>query len=106
MTAGVVIWSSVALLIAGIGVWAWNSKKAVAFFSGTKPPEVKDVKKYNHSVAALWFAYAALFAALGLPLMFLKKGSAAFAWSILGVPVISVMLAVCDSRVLRKHRRE
>ena len=51
MLIGFIIWSSITLLLLGIGIWAWNSGTPVSFFSGVKPPEVKDVRKYNHSVA-------------------------------------------------------
>ena len=61
MEMGFIIWSVVALVLAGIGIWDWNSKTAVGFYSGIKPPEVKDVKKYNHAVAKLWFIYALIF---------------------------------------------
>ena len=70
MIAGFIIWSIIALVLIGIGIWAWKSNKAVGFFSGVKPPEVSDARKYNHSVAVLWFAYAVLFELLGLPFLF------------------------------------
>ena len=75
---GFIIWSLIALLIAGIGIISWRSKKAVGFFTGAKAPEVKDVKKYNHAVAVLWWVYALLLEALGIPLLFLKQNSAGF----------------------------
>ena len=61
MIFGFVIWSIVFLVLLGIGIWAWKSEKAVGFYTGTKPPEVTDVRKYNRSIAVLWFAYAGLF---------------------------------------------
>ena len=56
---GLVIWSAVALLIVGVGIWSWKSPKAIGFFAGVEPPKVKDVQKYNRAVACLWFVYAA-----------------------------------------------
>lgn len=56
MIFGFVIWSIVFLVLLGIGIWAWESEKAVGFYTGTKPPEVTDVRKYNRSIAVLWFA--------------------------------------------------
>jgi hypothetical protein len=56
MIFGFVIWSIVFLVLLGIGIWAWKSEKAVGFYAGTKPPEVTDVRKYNRSIAVLWFA--------------------------------------------------
>ena len=106
MTVGFVIWSIVFLVLVGIGIWAWKSEKAVSFFTGTKAPEVTDVRKYNRSVAALWFAYAVLFELLGLPLLFLKQNSVGFLGCILGVPVISIALIVVYNRILRKYEKK
>ena len=104
MTAGFVIWSVVSLILFGIGIWAWRSDKAVGFFSGVKPPEVSDVRKYNHSVAVLWFAYATLFELLGIPFLFLKQNSAGFLLSVLGVPLISIALMIVYNRILARYR--
>ena len=106
MTAGFIIWSLVFLLILGIGVWAWWSEKSVGFFSGVKPPAVSDVRKYNRSVAVLWFAYAILFELLGLPFLFLKQNSAGFLLSVLGVPVISIALMMVYTLVLRRYEQK
>ena len=106
MTIGFVIWSIVFLMLVGIGIWTWRSDKAAGFFAGTKPPEVTDIRKYNHSVAVLWFAYAVLFELLGLPLLFLKQNSAGFLGSILGVPVISIALMIVYHRILRKYEKK
>ena len=106
MTAGFVIWSITALILLGIGVRAWRSDKAVGFFSGVKPPEVSDVRKYNHSVAVLWFAYATLFELLGTPFLFLKQNSAGFLLSVLGVPLISIALMIIYNRILARYRTD
>ena len=106
MTAGFIIWSLVFLLFLGIGVWAWRSENAVGFFSGVKPPAVSDVRKYNRSVAVLWFAYAILYELLGLPFLFLKQNSAGFLLSVLGVPVISIALMMVYSRILRRYEQK
>ena len=105
MIAGFVIWSIVALILFGIGIWTWRADKAVGFFSGVKPPEVSDVRKYNHSVSVLWFAYAGLFELLGIPFLFLKQNSAGFLLSVLGVPLISIALMIVYSRILARYRR-
>ena len=49
MVFGFVIWSIVFLVLLGVGIRAWKSDKAVGFFTGTKPPEVTDVRKYFRS---------------------------------------------------------
>ena len=104
MLIGFIIWSVVALFLAGIGVYDLNAKKAVGFFTGVKPPEVKDVKKYNRSVGILWIVYAVVFEALGLPLLFLERGSAGFLIPMLLVPLASIGLAVSYTVIMAKHK--
>ena len=106
MIAGFVIWSAVALVLLGIGIMAWKSDKPVGFYTGAKPPEVTDVRKYNRAVAVLWFSYAALFELLGLPLLFLKQNSIGFLCSIAGVPVISIALMIVYNRILHRYERK
>ena len=106
MLIGFIIWSAVSLLLLGIGFWSWTSGKAVGFYSGVKPPEVKDVRKYNHSVAVLWFAYALLFWLLGIPFLFLKQNSALFLLSILGTVAITLALVIVYQKILQKYRKE
>ena len=106
MLIGFIIWSAVSLLLLGIGIWAWNSGTPVSFFSGVKPPEVKDVRKYNHSVAVLWFVYAVLFELLGIPFLFLKQNRALFVVSILGTVGITFGLVIAYHRILQKCRKE
>ena len=104
MIIGFIIWSIVSAAILAIGIWARRSEKAVGFYSGVKPPEVRNVRKYNHSVAALWFVYAILLEALGLPLLFLEQNSPGFIWSILGVAAITIALMIAYHRLLTKHK--
>ena len=106
MIFGFVIWSIVFLVLLGIGIWARKSNKAVGFYTGTKPPEVTDVRKYNHSVAVLWFVYAGLFELLGLPLLVLKQKVPGFLWCIAGVPVITIVMMIIYNRILRKYERK
>ena len=103
--AGFVIWTMIFLVLLGIGIWAWKSDKAVGFYTGTKPPEVTDVRKYNHSVAVLWFSYAGLFELLGLPFLFQKQNAPGFLWSIAGVPVITIALLIAYNRILHRYER-
>ena len=70
-----------------------------------KPPEVSDARKYNHSVAVLWFAYAVLFELLGLPFLFLKQNSAGFLLSVLGVPLISIALMIVYNLILARYKK-
>lgn len=104
MIAGFVIWTLVSLFLFGIGIRTWTSRGAAGFFTGVKPPEVTDVRKYNRAVALLWFAYVALFWLLGLPLLFMRQNSPVFLLSILGTAVISIALTVVYNRILEKYR--
>ena len=105
MTAGFVIWTIVSLVLLGIGIWSWKSDKTIGFYAGVKPPEVSDIRKYNRAVAILWFAYAAAFELLGLPLLFLKQNKAGFVWSILGVVAITIVLMIVYNKILAKYRK-
>lgn len=104
MAVGFVIWSFIAALIIGIGIWSWNLKKPAAFFAGVTPPRVKNVTKYNHAVGILWFAYALLFELTGLPLLFQKQNSAMFILSILGAVGITIGLMIAYHRILKKYQ--
>ena len=47
MIIGFAIWSIVAIIFAGIGISCRKSHEAVGFFTGCKPPTIKDVEKYK-----------------------------------------------------------
>ena len=104
MIIGFVIWSIVSVVLLFIGISAWKSKKAVGFFTGVKPPNVSDIKKYNHSVAILWFAYAILMELFGIPLLFLEQNSAGFIIVILGVVVITIALVIVYLQIEKKYK--
>lgn len=106
MIAGFIIWSLISIALLGIGVLTWRSRKPAGFFAGVNPPEVRDVRKYNHSVAVLWFVYAILFELLGLPFLFLKQNSAGFVWTVLGVAVISIALMIAYHRILIRYQQK
>ncbi len=104
MILGFVIWSTVCVILVFIGVFSWKSKDAVGFFAGVKPPRVSDVKKYNHSVAILWFVYAILMEITGIPLLFLEQNSAGFVPVILIVVVITIGLVIVYTRIEKKYK--
>lgn len=105
MIMGFVIWSIVFAIMLGIGIWSYRSEKPVGFFTGAKPPEVKDAKKYNHAVGILWFAYAVLLELFGIPFLFLEQNSAGFIPVYLGTIVISIGLMVGYVVIEKKHRK-
>ena len=105
MITGFVIWSITSVIILGIGIWSYRSEKPVGFFTGTKPPEVTDVRKYNHAVGILWFAYAVLLETLGIPFLFLKQNSAAFILVFMGTIAITIGLMVGYVAIEKKYRK-
>ena len=104
MVIGFIIWTLVCLCMIGVGIWAWRSEKPVGFFTGAKPPKVKDTKKYNHSVAILWFVYGTLLEITGIPFLFLKQNSAGFVPVYLGAIVLTIALPVAYTIIEKKHR--
>ena len=106
MIAGFVIWSAIALMLLGIGIWSWVSKKAIGFFAGVEAPKVTDVRKYNRAAARLWFVYAVLFELLGIPFLFLSRNSAGFLLPVLGTAVLSIGLMIAYNRILGKYQQE
>lgn len=105
MIIGFVIWSLVSAMLLGIGISTWVSKKPVGFFTGVKPPEVKDINKYNHSVAVLWFVYAILIEICGIPLLFLEQNSAGFIPVIIGVAVITIAVCIVYLQIKKKQEK-
>ena len=106
MIIGLIIWSSVTILIIGIGIWSWKSKIPAGFYAGVEPPKVKDVRKYNHAVAILWLVYAILFELLGFPFLFQEQNSPGFIVTILGVVAITIALLIVYNRILAKYRQD
>ena len=106
MIVGFIIWSSCAIMIIGVGIWSWNAKKPAGFYAGVAPPKVKDVKKYNHAVAIMWFIYAILFELLGFPFLFQKQNSPMFILIILGVVAITIALLIVYNRILARYRQD
>ena len=104
MIIGFVIWSIISAIMLGIGIWSYRSEKPVGFFTGTKPPEVKDARKYNHAVGILWFVYAVLLELFGIPFLFLKQNSAGFLLCVLCVPLIFILLMIAYTVILAKYR--
>ena len=105
MITGFIIWTAIALMMVGFGVYALISKTAVNFFAGVKVPEIKRVKEYNRAVAVLWFVYAAIYEALGVPLLFLKQNSAGFIITILGVVAVTLAQVIVYYFVMVKYSK-
>ena len=104
MILGFVIWSFMAIMIAGFGVYSLKSESAVGFFAGVEPPKVKDVKKYNRTVAVMWFVYAIILELLGIPLLYLEQNSAGFIIPILGTVLFTTALIIAYTMIVNKNK--
>lgn len=101
---GFIIWSLVALIFLIIAICDLRSEKPVGFYTGVKPPEVKDVKKYNKAVSTIWFVYFGVFELLGLTLLFYEQNSPIFIVPILGVIFLSIGIIIAYNKVLGKYK--
>lgn len=100
-----VIWSLVAVLFLWIGLAGWRSKKAVGFFTYVNPPEVTDVRKYNHAVSALWIAAAVIFELMGITLLFFEQNSPVFILVIFGVMALVIGMMIGYFIIEKKYKR-
>ena len=105
MVIGFVIWSVCSMIFIVIGIDCWKSQNAVGFFTFTKPPMIKEenVKKYNHAVSILWFIFAVLLEAVGLPLLFINQNSPVFVLMIFEVIVLVIALIIAFIQIERKY---
>lgn len=102
---GYSIWSVVAVIFLIIGISAWRSEKPIGFFTGVEPPEVTDVKSYNHAVAKIWFAFSVLLELTGIPLLFTKQNSAV---ALLMIPIVVgliIAMVLIYFRIEAKYRK-
>ena len=104
MILGFVIWSLMVVMIAGFGIFSLKSETAVGFFAGVEPPKVKDVKKYNRTVAVMWFVYAAILELMGIPLLYLEQNSAWFVVPVLGTVIFTTALIIAYTVIVNKNK--
>ena len=104
MIIGFIIFSIVTVLFIGIGLWSWNAKEAVGFFTGVNPPKVKDVTAYNHAVAKIWFVFAALLEIVGISILFMEQNSAVVVLPMLLIVALCIGIAVAYVMVEAKYR--
>lgn len=105
MIIGFIVWTICAVLFVAIGISNLKSDEPVGFFTFAKPPKIrKDIKKYNHAVAVLWFVFAAVLELLGIPLLFLNPNSPVFIIIILGVAVLIIFLIAAYFKIVAKYK--
>lgn len=103
---GFVIWAIVGVIIIGLGVRAYFSKKVAGFWANIRPISVNDITGYNRAVGKLFVIYGVIFIALGLPLIS-GQNSSFILLSVLGVMVETiVIMAIYSLCIERKYKEQ
>lgn len=104
MVIGFIIWTIVASIFLIIGLSCRKSKEAVGFFTGAKPPKVKNVTAYNHAVAKIWFLFTIILEIIGIPILFIQQNSPV-ALIVIGATVILVIaIMIAYTQVEKKYK--
>ena len=106
MIIAFVIWSIVTLIFVGIGISAWHAKEEFGFFTFSEPKKMRDVVKYNHAVAILWFTFAVILEIIGIPILFLEQNSPITLLIVIAVIVLIIMLMVVYMKIEKKFQEE
>ena len=102
---GFIIWATVGVIIIGIGISAFFSKKAAGFWANIKPIKVKDIKGYNYATGKLFIVYGLIFIVLGLPLLS-GQNSPLILLSGLGVMMETIAVMAVYTLCIEKKYRE
>lgn len=105
MVIAFLVWSICAAVFLAIGISCRKANEAAGFFTFAKPPEVTDIRRYNHAVAALWFTAAVILEIIGVPLLFLEQNSPLFVPVIFAVIVLVIAMMVAYLRIEAKYRK-
>lgn len=105
MVIAFLIWSAISVVFLIIGIKARRSETAVSFWSNAKAPEVSDIKQYNLAVSNLWFVFALVFEASGIPLLFCTQNSPLALISILGPVALIIGAMIAYTRIEAKYRK-
>ena len=90
-------------LFTGIGIYAWNRKKPMWFWSGTVvKEELSDAAAYNHANGVMWIAYSLVLWAASLAGFW--NGTAALTLIILAMVVGLPALMMVYQRIYKKYR--
>jgi len=101
-----IIWAAVGVIIFGIGIFSFFSKKPVGFWANAKMFDVEDCKKYNYAVGKLFCIFGVIFIVLGLPLLGGQNSSLVII-SVLGVMMESIIsMVVYTLAIERKYRKK
>ena len=100
------IWSLCTVTFLVIGIISFRSEKPAGFFAGVNPPEVKDVKKYNHTVGRIWFIGAGIFELIGIPFLFGKQNSPIFIIVLVGTVFWSIGMMISYVLITAKYTKK
>lgn len=103
-----IIWLIVSCTFVVLGIYAFFSKKEVAFgfWANAEVFPVNDVKAYNRAVGKLWCIFGIIFAVLGIPLM-KGQNSPFILFSIVGVMAEAIVaMAVYTTVIEKKYRKK
>lgn len=104
MVIAFVVWTIVAFIFFLIGISVWKAREAVGFFTFVKPPVIKNIEQYNHSVALLWVIFAFILELLGVPFLFAEQNSPIFIIVILGVFVLILGIIITYLKIEAKYK--
>ena len=104
---GFILFSLCGIAFIILGIYAFLSKKEVAFgfWANAKMFPVSNVKAYNKAVGKLWCAYGAIFILLGLPLLN-GQNSALILLSVIGIMAETIAVMVTYVTVIEKKYRK
>ena len=91
------------ILFSGIGVYAWNRKRPMWFWSGTavKETEISDVAAYNHANGLMWGVYSLIYWAATVA----GTWNSAAALILIAVGVVGLpVLAAVYRRIYKKYK--
>ena len=102
-----VIWLLVSIAFVILGIYAYVSKKEVAFgfWANADTFSVNDIRAYNCAVGKLWMVFGMVFAVLGLPLL-KGQNNPFIILSILGIMLEAIVAMVIYTTVIEKKYRK
>lgn len=98
-SVGNIIWIVIMLpcsiLFSAIGIFAWNRKKPMWFWSGStvRENEISDIKSYNKANGIMWLCFSLPFwVSTFLGYFYIKAGAVLLiAICVLGIPVLPIV---------------
>lgn len=102
---GFVIWAIGGVIIIGLGISAYFSRKVVGFWANIKPISVNDIMGYDRAVSKLFVIYGVILIILGLPLL-LGQNSPFVLLSVLGVMIETIAIMVVYSLFIERKYKE